>query len=103
MEHSRFRSTPRCLLPVAFLLLLILPSGCAYHLEEGGKAVIVASSEAFKNFNGEYENTGYFQKHKPRRIAVLPFQNAARKAYSIDFESDDPAGIPRKCRLVIVF
>jgi hypothetical protein len=96
MGHRRFRSTPRCLVPAALLLLLILPSGCAYHLEEGGKAVILASSEAFKNFTGEYENTGYFQKHRPKRIAVLPFQNLAHKAYSIDYESDDPAGIVRR-------
>jgi hypothetical protein len=79
-----------------FLLLLALPLGCAYHLEEGGKAVILASSEAFKNFSGEYENTRHFERYKPKRIAVLPFQDLEQKLYSIDFDSDDPAGIVRR-------
>ena len=98
MEQPCFRFSPTRRLPALFLLflMLIVPLGCAYHLEEGGKAVILASSEAFKNFSGEYENTAYFEKYKPKRIAVLPFQDLERKLYSIDLDADDPAGIVRR-------
>ncbi len=96
MKLPHFRSAPSRWLPALLLLLTLAAAGCAYHLEEGGKAVILASSEAFKNFSGEFENTPYFKKHKPKRIAVLPFQDLERKMYSIDFASDDPAGIVRR-------
>ena len=96
MEYSRYRSVSNCRWVAIFLLVWALPLGCAYHLEEGGKAVILASSEAFKNFSGEYENTSHFEEYKPKRIAVLPFQDLEQKLYSIDFDSDDPAGIVRR-------
>lgn len=89
------QTTVRILLPL-MVLIMVLAAGCASYIEEGGKAVIIASSEAFKNFSGEYENTAYFKKHKPKTIAVLPFQDLEQKLYSIDFNEEDPAGIVRR-------
>lgn len=57
------------------LPLLLLPlwgAGCTAFLDQPGPT-LVATSEAFKFFSGEYENTAYFARHKPRRIAVMPF------------------------------
>ena len=82
----------------ALLLLacLILATGCASVIEEDKEILIVASSEAFKRFNGEFENTAYFRKHKPARIAVLPFGALEEKSYSIDYSSENPAEIVRR-------
>jgi len=83
---------------VALLLLsvLVFMMGCAHYAGEGaGKAVII-TTEAFKHFKGEFENTAYYEKHKPKTIAVLPFQDLERKSYSIKFKEEDPAGIVRR-------
>jgi hypothetical protein len=90
------KHTLRMFLFFILLIALLIPLGCAYTIEEGGKAAVIATSEAFKHFSGEYENTGYFQKYKPKSIAVLPFKDLERKSYSIDFEEDDPAGVVRR-------
>jgi hypothetical protein len=72
--------------------------GCASVVETDSDSTIaiIATSEAFKSFKGEFENTPYYKKHKPRSIAVLPFQDIERKSYSIDFESEDPAAVVRR-------
>ncbi len=80
---------------LAMLIIPILFTGCAHVGTDEGLGII-ATSEAFKNFSGEYENTAYFKKHKPASIAVLPFQFVERKSYSIDFDSEDPGGIVRR-------
>ena len=49
--------------------------GCAHVGTETDKAIgIIATSEAFKSFKGEFENTEYYKKHKPKSLAVLPFE-----------------------------
>ncbi len=65
---KRFRL--RLFIPV--LLLATLLGGCTALFEEPGPTVI-ATSEAFKLFSGEYENTAWFARNKPRSIAVAPF------------------------------
>ena len=70
--------------------------GCVHVGTESQQSFIIATSEAFKDFKGEYENTQYFKKYKPRSLAVLPFQYLERKSYSIDVESENPAGIVRR-------
>ncbi len=71
--------------------------GCAHVDISTDKAIgIIATSEAFKNFKGEFENTEYYKKHKPKSLAVLPFKGLDVKSYSIDFESENPAGIVRR-------
>ncbi|MEE8430312.1 MAG: GNA1162 family protein [Candidatus Desulfatibia sp.] len=57
---------------------------------------IIATSEAFKSFKGEFENTEYYKKRKPKSLAVLPFKGLDAKSYSIDFESENPAGVVRR-------
>jgi len=70
--------------------------GCAHVQTDTDVIGIIATSEAFKSFKGEFENTEYYRKHKPRSIAVLPFQDLERKSYSIDFESENPAAVVRR-------
>ena len=80
---------------LVMLLVSVMFTGCAHMGTDEGLGII-ATSEAFKNFSGEYENTAYFKKHKPASIAVLPFQFVERKSYSIDFDAEDPGGIVRR-------
>jgi len=57
---------------------MIFFMGCAHSGSENEMAII-ATSEAFKLFEGEYENTAYFKKYKPVSIAVLPFSSQKGK------------------------
>lgn len=70
--------------------------GCAHLIGEKKELVFIATSEAFKNFRGEYENTEYFKKHKPASLAVLPFRYSQQKSYSINFDSENPGSIVRR-------
>lgn len=81
-----------------FLILFILAmaAGCAHVSMEEQAMSIVATSEAFKNFTGEYQNTPYFKKHKPVSVAVLPFHYSGTKSYSIEVEQENPARIVRR-------
>lgn len=84
---------------LSFLLVvpaLILATGCAHVSTEKGSVGIIATSEAFKNFSGEFENTEHFLKHKPVSIAVLPFHYSGEKRLSIDYADEDPAKIIRR-------
>ena len=91
---KKFRLRP---LVLVALMVILTAVGCMHVSTSTEKAMgIIATSEAFKNFKGEYENTPYFQKHKPGSIAVLPFQYQEHKSYSIDFEAENPAGIVRR-------
>jgi hypothetical protein len=82
--------------PLCVIILLLTVAGCASVIEDDSDVLIVASSEAFKRFNGEYENTAYFLRHKPSSIAVLPFAGLESKSYSISYASEDPAEIVRR-------
>jgi len=85
------------LLVLAVFLASMAFMGCAYVQTDTDKAIgIIATSEAFNSFKGEYENTAYYKRHKPKSIAVLPFQDLEQKSYSIDFEYENPAGIVRR-------
>ncbi len=77
------------------LACLILTMGCAV-VSKKGQGTLLATSEAFSLFQGEYENTPYYQKHIPRSIAVAPFADLERKSYSIDFDDENPAVIVRR-------
>ena len=73
----------RCGSARALLLFMALfLSGCATVGTEEGAQFIVATSEAFSRFKGEYENTTYFKRHKPTSVAVLPFVGVEDKPYS---------------------
>ncbi|MCP3955255.1 MAG: hypothetical protein GY697_24000 [Desulfobacterales bacterium] len=63
--------------------------------EEGGQ-FIIATTEAFSRFKGEYENTTYFKRHKPASVAVLPFVGVEDKAYSIAYSKENPGDIVRR-------
>jgi len=82
----------------ALLPLLILPllSGCVHYQGEGSVSTIVATSEAFKAFSGEFENTEYFKTHKPESIAVLPFAPLSGEAATLDDTDDTPEEIVRR-------
>ena len=90
------RRKHRWTLVIFTLALTVLGFGCAHVSTDKGGAAVVAMSEAFQHFKGEFENTDYFKKHKPRSVAVLPFQDLERKAFSIDLDSEDPASIVRR-------
>ena len=95
MESSKMNKVQLKWLVLVVLFISALYMGCAHVGTDEGLGII-ATSEAFKNFSGEYENTVYFKKHKPASIAVLPFQFVERKSYSIDIDSEDPGGIVRR-------
>ena len=82
-----------------FILLLMtvaMVMNCAHVSTEGDSLGIIATSEAFKWFDGEFENTPYFLKHKPVSVAVLPFELSDSKGYSIDNRDENPADIVRR-------
>lgn len=88
------------LLRLLVLMVFLAPAafmGCAAVDISTDQAIgIIATSEAFKSFKGEFENTAYYKKHKPKSLAVLPFKGLDAKSYSIDFESENPAGVVRR-------
>jgi len=83
-------------LSCAALMVSLAVVSCAHYAGEGSSQAIVVTTEAFTNFNGEFENTDYFRKHKPSTIAVLPFQDLENKVFSIDFGAEDPGGVVRR-------
>jgi hypothetical protein len=85
-----------------FIVHLLLPvlaavflGGCAVSTKRGGDATVVASSEAFKYFTGDFQNSEYFLEHQPQTVAVLPFCDAIERTVSFGWE-EDPAGIVRR-------
>jgi hypothetical protein len=91
MKHKRIKPVIFVLFPVLFMI-----AGCAHYGGEGAGQAVIITTEAFKHFKGEFENTTYYKKHKPKTIAVLPFQDVERKSYSITFKEEDPAGVVRR-------
>jgi hypothetical protein len=82
---------------IVLILLFISPcAGCVHYQGEGSMGMIIATSEAFKAFDGEYENTPYFKDHKPESIAVLPFSSLEEKLFALDSGFDHPEEIVRK-------
>lgn len=82
-----------------FILLCMVAAtamSCTHMATEGSSLGIVATSEAFKWFDGEFENTPYFLKDKPVSVAVLPFEFSGSKAYSIENKDENPADIVRR-------
>ena len=80
-----------------FLLLVVFPIfiGCT-HVSKDKSTVVIATSEAFKKFTGEFENTAYFKKHKPVSLAVLPFLYPKGESYFIELDAENPGGIVRR-------
>ena len=90
-----FRSIHRSRLLVPMIIIATLLSGCVHYQGENPVPTIIATSEAFKAFDGEYENTAYFKKHKPATIAVLPFTALEMKSYSLKSKFEHPENIVR--------
>ena len=86
----------RRLLVVICISMIAVSSGCVHYAGEGSGQAVLITGEAFKHFSGEFENTPHYKKHKPVRVAVLPFADLQAKNYSIDFEDEDPANIVRR-------
>ncbi len=82
--------------PAILLMMALFLSGCATVGTEEGAQFIIATSEAFSRFKGEYENTAYFKRHKPTSVAVLPFVGVEDKAYSIAYSKENPGDIVRR-------
>ncbi len=84
-----------CLVFTLFLLLVLLWA-CAHYQGDGSVTTIIATSEAFKSFDGEYENTTYFKTHKPESIAVLPFSSLEQKPFTVESKGQHPEDIVRR-------
>jgi len=81
------------------VVMMILPpifSGCTHYRGDGSMTAIVATSEAFNSFDGEYENTDYFKHHKPESIAVLPFSSLDEKPFTLDPGFEHPEDVVRR-------
>lgn len=79
-----------------FSIFIMLLSGCTSYLHDEKRTLLIASSEAFQRFSGEFENTPYFKKHKPSAIAVLPFTQTDSKTFSVEIDEEKPAEIVRR-------
>ncbi|MFA6811076.1 MAG: GNA1162 family protein [Desulfoplanes sp.] len=86
------RSIIRSLLLLTSLIFL----GACTHTGSGNRPTAILTTEAFKFFNGEYENTPQLRKHPPRSVAVAPFAKTDSSAWSIDLDSENPADIVRR-------
>ena len=91
MKPNRFKRLV-CLV----LVVAAATAGCTHVAQEDKNILVVATSEAFKRFTGEYENTAYFQKHKPASVAVLPFEALEGKAYSFNVDPAESASVVRR-------
>ncbi|MEW6671516.1 MAG: GNA1162 family protein [Thermodesulfobacteriota bacterium] len=89
-------SIQRICLCVLLFVAAAMTMSCAHVATDETTLGIIATSEAFKWFDGEFENTGYFLKHKPASMAVLPFEYSGSKAYSIERKDENPAEIVRR-------
>jgi len=90
-----FKSSHVLLLPIFLLLVTAVLSACVHYKADSPISTIIATSEAFKSFDGEYENTDYFKNHKPESIAVLPFAALEVKTYSLKTMFEHPEDIVR--------
>lgn len=90
--------TPTRFKAIACLVILVAATmaGCTHVVQEDKTFLIVATSEAFKRFSGEFENTAYFKKHKPASVAVLPFEALEGKAYSFNVDPEASAQVVRR-------
>jgi len=93
MKYLLSRSA--CLIFALFIFLGLF-SACAHYAGEGSVTTIIATSEAFKSFDGEYENTAYFKNHKPESIAVLPFASLEEKPFTVSSKGQIPEDIVRR-------
>lgn len=91
MKHTRL-----IFFALLALFLSTLIFGCAHYVGEGAETALIVTTEAFKLFNGAYENTEYFRKHKPSTISVLPFQFPKKESFVIGTEAENPANIVRR-------
>ena len=80
----------------AIALSLFAFSGCIHYQGDGAVGTIIATTEAFKAFDGEYENTRYFKNHKPASIAVLPFYFNEEKLFTAEDKIEEPEDIVRR-------
>ncbi len=82
---------------LSFMLLASMTLyGCVHAPGEGVGTALIVSTEAFKHFNGEFENTEYYKKHKPGSVSVLPFQFPKKGGYFIDSAAGNPANVVRR-------
>lgn len=82
---------------VLFISIIVtLFFGCTHYRGDGAMTTIIATSEAFKAFDGEYENTEYFKQHKPESIAVLPFSSLDEKPFALASEFEQPESVVRR-------
>lgn len=58
---------------LAGLSLLLGAAGCTHVSPASGQATVAGTTDAFKHFRGEYENTPLLRSAPPRSVAVLPF------------------------------
>lgn len=93
MNPKRLRS-PSLLL--CLFLLWGLLAACVHSQGDGSVTTIIATTEAFKAFDGEYENTAYFKTRKPASIAVLPFASLEEKPFTIQSKGQIPEDIVRR-------
>jgi len=84
-----------CLLLILSFLSILL-AACVHSQGDGSVTTIIATTEAFKAFDGEYENTAYFRNHKPESIAVLPFSSLEEKPFSVSSKGQVPEDIVRR-------
>jgi hypothetical protein len=91
MKQIRFKA-------VACLLVLAVAAAvsCTHVVNEDNNIILVATSEAFKRFSGEFENTAYFARHKPGSVAVLPFEALDGKSYSFNVPPAQSAQVVRR-------
>ncbi|NCC25372.1 MAG: hypothetical protein EOM25_09285 [Deltaproteobacteria bacterium] len=80
---------------VLLVLAMILAGGCA-QIGSRKEPMVAVTSEAYKFFKGEFENTALMEGSPPRSVAVLPFVKAKADAWSIELDEENPAEIVRR-------
>ncbi|PIE68939.1 MAG: hypothetical protein CSA21_05265 [Deltaproteobacteria bacterium] len=85
------RSLIQCIMILACLWFI---TACA-HTGSHNEPTAIITTEAFRFFNGEYENTPRMRTHPPTSLAVAPFSKATPDAWSIDKDGENPALIVR--------
>jgi hypothetical protein len=91
MNRNPFPRTMAALMAIALLF-----GGCAHVVQNDQGVTAILTSEAFSRFSGEYENTAYFKRHKPKTIAVMPFADDVDQRYGIENGPEGSAGIVRR-------
>ncbi len=94
-KAMKISTTKYALFLFAHLATGLFLLGCAHTTGGPGGPSVTLTSESFKYFSGEFENTEAMRARPPKTVAVLPFYGDESQ-WTFKFESENPTEIVRR-------